>query len=69
MTLEEFLDDFKQQMVIGSYRQTQFNPSQAVTRWQMLQYYRRRLKEDYTEKPQIQFQLVSIPAIDDRGEW
>jgi len=61
-TLEEFLDDFKQQMVIGSYRQNQFDPSQAVTRWQMLQYYRKNLKEKYTVKPQIRFQLVDIPA-------
>lgn len=61
-TLEEFLNDLKQQMVIGSYRQNQFDPSQAVTRWQMLQYYRKNLKEKYTVKPQIRFQLVDIPA-------
>jgi parvulin-like peptidyl-prolyl isomerase len=65
ITLEEILKDFEEQMVIGSYRQNQFNPTQAVTRWRMLQYYRRYLEEKYTEKPQIQFQLVDIPAKDD----
>ncbi len=68
MTLEKLLEEFRRELVIASYRQTYFLPTLKITRAQMLQYYRKHLKEKYTQKRQIQFQLIDVPTGGDSEE-
>lgn len=68
MTLEKRLEEFRRELVIASYRQTYFLPTLEITRAQMLQYYRKHLKEKYTRQSQIQFQLIDVYRGDDSEE-
>jgi len=59
-SLDEQLDNFKREMIIGSYRQTHFAPSMVITRDQMLRYYRDNLQQKYRQDSSIQFRLIDI---------
>jgi hypothetical protein len=59
-SIEKELDSIKRRMVIQSYRETYFSPTQEVTRGQMMQYYRRHLEDQFQQEAEIQFQLIDI---------
>jgi hypothetical protein len=59
-SLDEQLDIFKREMIVGSYRQTHFAPSMVITRDQMLRYYRDNLQAKYYQDSSITFRLIDI---------
>jgi parvulin-like peptidyl-prolyl isomerase len=61
-SLEEELEAIKRRMVVQSYRETYFLPTQQITRGQMLQYYRQNKEEKFQQGAEIQFQLIDIQA-------
>ncbi|OQA00600.1 MAG: peptidylprolyl isomerase [Planctomycetes bacterium ADurb.Bin412] len=61
-SLEKELETIKRRMVVQSYRETYFMPTQDITRGQMMQYYRRHLEDQFQQKAEIQFQMIEILA-------
>lgn len=58
-TVDQELKEIERAMIIESYRQKYFAPSNDITRSQLLRYYRKH-REDFVERDMIQFQLIDI---------
>ena len=58
-TLDQELKEIERALIIDSYRQKYFAPSNEVTRSQLLRYYRNH-REEFAEKGMIQFQLIEV---------
>ena len=58
--IDDLLEKRKRELAIESYRRTHFNPTLAITRSRMMQHYRRHLKDKYSRKASIRFQLIDI---------
>ena len=62
LTFDDLLDDARRAVVVSAYQELNFLPTLDITRNQLLQYYQTRLREEYTTKASIQFQLIDIQA-------
>ena len=58
-TIDQQLEQIERTLIIDSYRQKYFAPSNEITRSQLLRYYRDH-REEFVEKEMIQFQLIDI---------
>ena len=59
-SIDEQLDLFKKEMIIGNYRQTHFASSMVITRDQMFRYYRDNQQKKYYQPSSITFRLIDI---------
>ena len=65
ISYDQVLEDMKENLVLGNFRNTYFTGNRNVTRWQLLQYYRNNLETEFTVQPSVSFQLIDIPHGDD----
>ena len=60
ISVKEKLEDDQRQFIFRSYWEKHYEPATELTPTQMLQYYRKHLKDKYLQPASIQFQLIEI---------